>query len=224
MIKRIPYSGAIIACLILILAASCSKEDNQPDSTDRLSTVINDLVGDTAASMIEGGSVSFKHLYFNFSSHSAVTITDSDKGTTKWDLAFTGPYNSEVYVNSGAYQYNPGYGGPGKGAIIQVDKPYDQVTTAPSDAEFTASTITKIGWDSGSGNGWFFYSLDNHISVPIKNRTFVLRTGDGKYAKLELLNVYKGNPAVVTDLYWPAPYFTFRYFVQQDGSSNLKTN
>jgi hypothetical protein len=45
----------------------------------------------------------------------------------------------------------------------------------------------------------------------------------GKYARLELINVYKGNPPVVTDLFWPAPYFTFRYFVQEDGSRNLQT-
>jgi len=227
MITKSPYiiySKAIVACLVMLLASSCSKEDNKPDSTDRLSTVITDLVGDTTASMSEGGSASFQNLYFNFSTHSAVTISDADKATTKWDLAFTGPYNSEVYVNYGGYQYNPGYGGPGQGAVIQIDKPYDQVTTAPSAAEFSASAVTKIGWDSGNGNGWFFYSLDNHISVPVKNRTFVLRTADGKYAKLELLNVYKGNPAVVTDLYWPAPYLTFRYYVQQDGSNNLRTN
>jgi hypothetical protein len=224
MIKKTPfitYAGAVIACLILL---SCSKENNQPDSADTLSTVITDLVGDTSASMSAGGSASFQNLYFSFSSGSTVTISDSQKASTRWDLAFTGPYNSEVYVNNGAYQYNPGYGGPGQGAVIQIDKPYDQVTTAASAAEFTASTVTKIGWDAGNGSGWFFYSLDNHISVPIKNRTFVLRTAAGKYAKLELLNVYKGNPAVVTDLYWPAPYFTFRYYVQQDGSNNLKTN
>jgi hypothetical protein len=217
-------SGVIIACLTLLFAASCSKDNTQPDAGDKLSTTITDLVGDTSASMVEGGAATFQYLYFNFSTGTEVTIGTTDKPSTKWDLAFTGPYNSEVYVNSGAYQYNPGYGGPGKGAVIQIDKPYDQVTTAPSDAEFTASTMTKIGWDSGNGIGWFFYSLDNHISVPVKNRTFVLRTADGKYAKLELLNVYKGNPAVVTDLYWPAPYFTFRYFVQQDGTNNLKTN
>ena len=98
------------------------------------------------------------------------------------------------------------------------------MTTAPSAAEFDAADMTKIGWDAGNGQGWFFYSLDNHIAVPIKNRTFVLRTAEGKYAKLELLNVYKGNPPIVTDLYWPAPYFTFRYFVQADGSGNLKTS
>jgi hypothetical protein len=219
-----PIKQTVIFILSLLMLISCSKKDVAPDASDGTSTMIKDLPGDTAASMATGGTASFKNLYFHFASGTAVTISDADKTTTKWDLAFTGPYNSEVYVNYGGYKYNPGFGGEGKGAIIQIDKPYDQVTTAPSPAGFDAATMTKIGWDAGSGLGWFFYSLDNHIAVPIKNRTFVLRTAEGKFAKLELLNVYKGNPPVVTDLFWPAPYLTFRYFVQADGSSNLKTN
>jgi hypothetical protein len=212
------YFGII--CLIFLLAA-CSKKDNQLDSPDGHSTTIADLVGDTSAQMSQG--TPFTTLYFSFATGSAVTISDPDKITTKWDLAFTGPYNAEVFINYGGYEYNPGYGGPGQGAVIQVDVPYDKVDTAPDAATFNASTLTKIGWDAGSGRGWFFYSLDNHIAVPVKNRTFVIRTAAGKYAKLELLSMYKGNPPVVTDLYWPAPYFTFRYFVQEDGSNHLKT-
>jgi len=206
---------------LTVLIFSCSKKDDQPALQDGNSVFIADLMGDTSANMTGGGS--FKTLYFSFATGSAVAVSDEEKATGKWDLAFTGPYNAEVFVNYGGYQYNPGYGGPGKGAVVQLDVPYDQVNTAPSPEAFDAAIMTKIGWDAGGGNGWFFYSLDNHIAVPIRNRTFALRTADGKFAKLELLNSYKGNPPVVTDLYWPAPYFTFRYFVQQDGSGNLKT-
>lgn len=205
------------------LCCSCTKKDNGTDAPDGVSVMIKDLPGDTAARMGTGGSTSFKTLYFNLDSGKAVTISDADKATAKWDLAFTGPYNSEVYVNSGSYGYNPGYGGPGKGAVIQIEKPYSEVKSAPSDADFNKSSLTKIGWESGSNGGWFFYSMDNHIAVPIKNRTFAIRTASGKYAKLEMLNVYKGNPPVVTDLYWPAPYITFRYFVQKDGGTSLST-
>lgn len=219
-----PIKQTVLLIISLMMLFSCSKKDGAPGTTDAHNITIKDLPGDTSASMETGSAASFKNLYFSFSTGTAVVISEADKTTTKWDLAFTGPYNAEVYVNYGGYKYNPGYEGPGQGAVIQIDKPYDQVTTAPSSAEFDASTMTKIGWDAGNGAGWFFYSTDNHIAVPIRNRTFVLRTAGGKFAKLELLNVYKGNPPVVTDLYWPAPYFTFRYFVQQDGSSNLKTN
>jgi hypothetical protein len=206
-----------------LLLASCSKKNNGPDGRDGQSSLITDLPGDTSATMADGGNNNFKNMYFSFAANEAVLIGDDDKKSLRWDLAFTGPYNAEVYVNSTDNPYNPGYGGPGKGAVVQIDRPYDQVVTAPSDESFAASAITKIGWDAGNGAGWFFYSLANHICVPIRNRTFVLRTAGGKYAKLEMINVYKGNPPVVTDLFWPAPYFTFRYYVQQDGSRNLQT-
>jgi hypothetical protein len=213
---------AVILCLALSLAA-CTKDREVISLQDGSSIVVTDLPGDTTASMAGGGGAAFENLYFSFKTNSKVAISGEEKKTDKWDLAFTGPYNSEVYVNSGTYQYNPGYGGPGKGAVIVIDQPYDQVTEAPADAAFNASDLYKIGWDAGNGRGWFFYSLDNHICVPVRNRTFVLRTVDGKYAKLEIINVYKGNPPVVTDLFWPAPYLTFRYYVQQDGSANLRT-
>jgi hypothetical protein len=214
---------AVLLLVLTSLAASCKKETEQPPLEDGASVVITDLPGDTTASMSGGGGTAFRTLYFNFAAKTAVSISDADKPTTKWDLAFTGPYNSEVYVNAGSYEFNPGYGGPGKGAVVIVEKAYDEVIEAPSEESFTGSDIKKIGWDAGNGQGWFFYSLSNHIMVPVKNRTFVLRTADGKYAKLQLINAYKGNPPVVTDLFWPAPYFTFKYFVQGDGSRNLRT-
>lgn len=220
-LKRTSVPCAFAA--LLLLMASCSKKEDGAVLQDGTSVVITDLPGDTTARMDGGGGASFKPLYFSFTSNGKVEINDVDKRPAKWDLAFTGPYNSEVYVNNGSYEHNPGYGGSGRGAVVVVDQPYDQVTEAPTDAVFDASDVSKIGWDAGNGKGWFFYSLDNHICVPVKNRTFVLRTGTGKYAKLELINIYKGNPPVVTDLFWPAPWLTFRYYVQADGSRNIRT-
>lgn len=210
-------------CALLFLA-SCTKDKDMPNLADGTSVVITDLPGDTSARMGNGGGAgTFKPLYFSFTTDGKVEITDADKASLKWDLAFTGPYNSEVYVNAGSYEFSPGFGGPGKGAAILIDQPYDQVTEVPDQAAFDASDFFKIGWDSGNGRGWFFYSLNNHICVPVKNRTFAIRTANGQYAKLEIINIYKGNPAVVTDLFWPAPYLTFRYYVQPDGSRHVKT-
>ncbi|MFT3824974.1 MAG: HmuY family protein [Chitinophagaceae bacterium] len=214
----------VIAVIAVLLIGCTKKQDANGITDDGFSTVITDLVGDTSASMSQGGAGAFKSLYFSFTTNDKIEISSGEQTTVKWDLAFTGPYNSEIYVNYGGYQYNPGYGGAGKGAVVVADKPYSLVDAAPADAVFESSGITKIGWDAGDGRGWFFYSLNNHICVPVKNRTFILRTATGKYAKLEVINIYKGNPSVVTDLFWPAPYLTFRYYVQQDGSRDLRTN
>lgn len=214
----------------IIAFSACTKENVAPSKEDGLSIVVYDLACDTLASMGDTEGKEKRPFYtvlFSMSTkqHRFIkTAADSAQylQKTDWDIAFSKEYNSYVVVN-GQFPGTPGNGGPGKGVMISVEKPYDQVTEAPADEVFEAEGRGGTGWDSGSGYGWFFYSLQNHICVPIKNRTFILRTATGKYAKLELLNIYKGNPPVVTDLFWPAPYLTFRYFVQEDGSRNLKT-
>lgn len=225
-----------LTCCMLVLAALLSqscKKDNEELLPDGVSTYVKDLEGDILASMSEtpGKELrSFYPLLFSFSDGSSHLIKnqaerDTYFKTNKWDLAFTGPYNSEIFLNNANDQFNPGYQGPVTNtAVVMLEQAYDSVNNAPSDASFNSSEVTKIGWaSSASSAGWFFYSLNNHICVPIKNRTYVLRLPNGKYAKLEVQNIYKGNPAVVTDLFWPAPYISFRYYVQQDGSKNLNT-
>jgi hypothetical protein len=211
-------------CQILFIAfaavttfSSCTKEQVKPQLEDGSSTVVADLPGDVGSTINTG----FKTFYFSLSANTKVDT--SAKKTTSWDLSFAREYNSYVGINSGTNEASNGYGGTGKGALIAVNQAYDQVKEAPSDADFTSKGVTSVGWDPGSGSGWYFYDLKTHIAVPIKGRTFVLRTAEGKYAKLELVSMYKGAPAVVTDLNWPSPYFTFRYYVQQDGSRNLST-
>ncbi|MFT4204686.1 MAG: HmuY family protein [Chitinophagaceae bacterium] len=218
----------------LLWLASCSKDATTSDSLeDGKSTVIYDLAGDTEASVsdsVDGKTKrDFYTFLFRFSDKKQLWIYDADDSTqylqtTDWDLAFAEQYNSIVYVNNGSYTATPGYGGPGTSQMVIVNQPYEQVTEAPSDEEFEENAVHAVGWDNGTGVGWYTYSLSTHLAVPIANRTFVIKTVSGKYAKLQLVNIYKGNPPAVTDLNWPAPYLTFRYFVQEDGSRDLNTN
>jgi hypothetical protein len=216
---------------------SCSSTDENPTASlvDGKSTVVSDLAGDTGAAMSNDTKGkekrSFHTFLFRFSDQKQIWLhTKADSlqfmKTNDWDIAFTGPYNSEVFINNTKYQYNPGYGGPAKNtAVVLLKEAYKNVNQAPSDTDFNNSEVTKIGWSSSeSSAGWFYYSLSSHIMQAIPDRTYVLRLPNGKYAKLQLINAYKGNPPAVTDLNWPAPYFTFKYFVQQDGSKNLNTN
>ena len=224
----------VLFAALLLAFASCKKSNDPQDQEDLKSTWIKDLPGDTLASMgdeVEGREKRpFHPFLFRFSDRKQVFLkTEQDSAdflkTGDWDLCFGDVYNSEVSCNSGTLKGSPGFGGPGKGAaIVIIDKPYHQVYEAPADDQFIHDGKAGVGWDPGNGNGWFFYSLGNHLVQPVKNRTFVLKTAGGKFVKLQLINVYKGNPPLVVDLFWPAPWFTFRYFVQEDGSRNLNTN
>lgn len=221
---------------IILLFIACNKDDTQPVSLeDGKSTVVYDLAGDTKASISDGidgkEQRDFYTFLFRFQDKKQIWIrTEADSAqwlkTDEWDIAFAGQYNSNVYINNAQYVGNPGYEGPVTNtAIVLVEQPYEKVTTAPSDSEFDNSTIRVVGWAEVSApHGWYDYSTSTHIMKALPNKTYVLRLPSGKYAKLQLVNLYKGNPPVVTDMFWPAPYLTFRYYVQQDGSKNLKTN
>jgi hypothetical protein len=53
-------------------------------------------------------------------------------------------------------------------------------------------------------------------------KVIVLKTADGKYAKMEILSYYKDAPAPVNPLRDIARYYTFQYVYQPDGSTRLK--
>lgn len=221
--------------LLAALAVSCGKDDPvRPSLEDGKSTVIYDLPGDTEASMADGvdgkEERDFHTFLFRFRDKKQIWLrTKADSAqwlkTVEWDIAFTGPYNSEIYVNNADYLHNPGYGGEASNtAVVLLHQSYESVVEAPDDVTFDQSELNKIGWASSEGSsGWFNYSLNTHIMQALPNRTYIIRLPDGNYAKLQLINAYKGNPPAVTDMYWPAPYYTFRYFVQPDGGKNLST-
>lgn len=234
------HIGKYLWLLLVIPFAftACKKKEENPSNglDDGKSTVIRDLAGDTNGSVGDTGDGKIKKGFDVFLFHLADqkqiwlhSAADSAKWlqTNEWDLAFTGPYNSEIYLNNAIYTDNPGYQGKApKTAVILVKQAYENVSTAPSESEFNNANVrnTKIGlFSSADDNGWYNYELTTHLLKRIPNKTYVLRLPDGRYAKLEIISVYKGNPPVVTQLYWPAPYFTFRYFIQQDGSGNLNT-
>lgn len=227
---RLPLSLLLSSSLLLF---SCGKKKDDQSLNDSKSVLIQDLAGDTGASLSNGVDGKeqrpFRVFLFNLKAQQQIWLrTESDSTqwlqTANWDLAFTDIYNSTVYVNNGSQTGNPGHGSTARGAIVMVDRPYSQVNEAPDDASFATTSLNSIERESAANTaGWFNYNSSTHLVQPIKNRTFILKLPDGKYAKLELLNVYKGNPPAVTDLYWPAPYFTFRYYIQEDGSRNLKT-
>lgn len=228
------FSMPFIGAAFLLVAVSCKKENNNVSKIsyeDGVSRVIYDMAGDTRASVGAGVDEKEPRPFKTF----LLRLRDGKQSwdtsaaflqTGEWDLAFTDIYNALILVNNGQDENSPGYGSKGKAAVVYFDKAYGAVTEAPSDEYFAANDLRQFGWDGypqPRNKGWYFYSTANHIARPLKNRIWVIRTAEGKFAKLEMINIYQGNPPAITDLLWPAPYFTIRYFVQEDGSRNLTT-
>jgi hypothetical protein len=61
---------------------------------------------------------------------------------------------------------------------------------------------------------------------PIAGRVLVIRTATGKFAKIEILNYYKGGvtlpaTASVSDKLFKQRYYTFRYAYQPNGAKTF---
>ena len=136
--------------------------------------------------------------YVYFSLATGKDAAAEDAKTTKWDLAFS---KTTIVVNGGT-------SGPGQGGAIVLEKSFDQVTEAPKEG-YKTDGESGNAIPGGSGNSWYKYDMIVHAILPIVGRTIVLKTAEGKFAKVEIISYYKGAPEEVPTE--ESSYFTFRY-------------
>lgn len=223
-------STAVAAVMIL---SACKKEKTPSAPADpgaykvevsgNIVTVKN-LPADTITGLVSTGQGDMpvgagKYSFFSLETNS--WIANSDSATTKWDIAFAG---STIRVNNAT-------SGPGNGgAFVQVAN-FADVTAVSADSTFridnhpVSYAITK-----GSGKGWYTYDGVNVLLTPLAGRTLIIRTASGKYAKIEILNFYKGgitplgsvdDKEVMRKRTYEQRYYTFRYTFQANGTKNF---
>ena len=101
---------------------------------------------------------------------------------------------------------------------------FSDLKTIPADSTFkTENAPTSYAITTGSNKGWYVYDGLNNLITPIPGRVLVVRTASGKYAKIEILNYYKGGVTPATsasDLVKMKEqrYYTFRYSFQSNGT------
>lgn len=94
---------------------------------------VNDLPGDVTKTM-DGKEVTddggFNTLYYSL--EDGRVVPKEYANTDKWDIAFSGVYNSTIWANNGSVKYesggsNPGYGSPARGMFyLVVDTEVDE--------------------------------------------------------------------------------------------------
>ena len=142
--------------------------------------------------------------YFDFSRGAVVEVPH--QLVPDWDLAFQ---RHKILANGGAT--NP----KAKAAILNLGEvPFDAVMEAPAAGyvEDTIATLTAdaIVTENLAIKAWYHYNWLTHVLRP-KPYVYVIRTADGKYAKLRLVSYYcEGGQA--------SGCFTFEYVYQGDGS------
>jgi hypothetical protein len=176
---------------------------------------VNDLAADTVTGLGADGRPQSAGTTTYYSLVDNKVIASTDAATTKWDIAFS---STKILVNSGT-------SGPGLGGAFVFKGLFDDLKTIPADSSFATdnSTAASYAIPLGSGRAWYTYDGLTTLVSPIAGRVLVIKTANGKYAKIEILNYYKGgvtlaSTASVNDKLFKQRYYTFRYAYQPNGS------
>jgi len=203
--------------LSLGLALVACRKDDETIIVPVSAITVKDLPADTVTGLgLDGrpqyaGSITYYSLVEN------KIVATSDAASTKWDIAFS---STKILVNSGT-------SGPGLGGAFVYVGLFDALKSIPADSNFaTDNSNTSQYAIPQSSAGWYIYNRATNLVTPAAGRVLVLRTASGKFAKIEILNYYKGGitpeiTALDADKLTKQRYYTFRYVYQPNGSKNF---
>lgn len=201
-----------ITLLLAALFSACDKDDDGAPPAPPEAKTTADINGRPA----DNGGFS---TYFNLSTGQVVPASDSN--STKWDIAFR---STTIKVNSGN-------SGPGTAAAQVLTVGFDDLKEAPESGYKLDTSGFAI--KTGSNNGWYTYTGEaptgpKHAVLPIAGRTIVVKTANNKYAKIQIVSYYKGNPNISSDEFMDLATrpqdgtYTIRYMIQADGSRKFE--
>jgi hypothetical protein len=208
---------SITACMLMavIFFVSCKKEKVTVVETVTSKTV-SSIPADTIVGLSNGQPVGTgKFSFFSIESNSSIASVDSN--SRKWDIGLRG---STIITNAGT-------SGPGSGGAFVFKGTFDELKTISADSTFrTDNAPMSYAIPTGSNKGWYVLDFVTNLLSPIPGRVMVIRTANGKYAKVEILNYYKGGttPAAnATDAEKSAKqrFYTFRFTYQSNGTKTF---
>lgn len=207
MFKSIIFKSMLVLTIGSFLI-SCSNDDNSTPAPASLQTkTFTNLYAPQTGG--QGQPVGGAFTKFSFSQNT--TVTDDS-----WDIAFRG---TTIIVNGGtAIGITDEPTRTGIGAVSIVSNTLNAVTTIPNHETFVQDATNTYAIPTGSGNGWYNYNSTTNMITPIAGKILVVKTHDGKYAKMEIISYYKDAPAN-PDATTPTRYFTFNYVYQPNGTS-----
>jgi hypothetical protein len=203
-------------CVALV---ACSKKEETIVLPVGVSTLtVNDLAADTVTGLGADGrpQSAGTTTYYSLVDNKAIASTDA--ASTKWDIAFS---STKILINGGT-------SGPGIGGAFVFKGLFDDLKTIPADSSFATDNTNAASFaiPLGSGRAWYTYDGLTTLVSPIAGRVLLIRTATGKFAKIEILNYYKGGvtlpaTASVNDKLFKQRYYTFRYAYQPSGSKTF---
>jgi len=213
--KRFTRSMSMVMLTAIVAFTACRKE--KVTVSTLTANTVNDLAADTIIGIAPTGQPYGSGKFTFYSLETKSIVPNSDSATNKWDLGFRGTL---IITNSGN-------AGPGNGGGFVYVGTFNDLRSVPADSTFrTDNAPASYAIPFGSGKGWYSYNGPTNLVTPIPGRLLIVRTAIGKYAKMEILNYYKGGitPAASApdgDKLTKQRYYTFRYVLQSDGSKNF---
>lgn len=196
---------------------ACSKKDSNGDTQVLAAVTVNDLPADTIIGVSPNGQPYGSGRFTLYSLERNQVVSNVDSNTNKWDIGFRG---TTVITNSGT-------GGPGMGGGFVFVGTFDNLKSVPTDSTIRVDAApSAYAITNGSNRGWYVYNPTANLVTPIPGRVLVIRTGTGKFAKVEILNYYRGGvtlPASASDdeKTRKQRFYTFRFVYQSNGSKNF---
>ncbi|MCD8410799.1 HmuY family protein [Tenacibaculum finnmarkense] len=220
------FKYLLVPILASLLNISCSKEDEKVTEKEEVS-FLDSRITDFTEITKKGNTVYVKNMftspenekkdlvYTKFDLEKAKYVTDDS-----WDIAFA---SRIIIINGG--EWTQGYTSGGvhepmrtknaSAAIIKDD--YQNISVVPTDAVFKQDGVGKTAIDD-FGKGMFDpYAMHaDHTLRVKKNRTLLVKTKNGHYAKIAIEDIYKNGDTSGTMnevLGHKYPYYTFKYFL-----------
>lgn len=207
--------GSVLAAVVIF--QSCTKDDTSVPQVTLIEKIVKDVPADTIVGLSPIGQPVGVGKFTFYSFETNAIVPNSDSNSTKWDIGVRG---TTIIVNGGT-------SGPGNGGAFVYVGTFDDLGSVPADSTFKVDAAPNFAVTSGSNKGWYLYVPQTNLVTPLPGRVLVIRTATGKYAKVEILNYYKGGTTpAATDpdavKIYTQRYYTFKFAYQANGTTNFK--
>lgn len=207
--------GSVLAAVVIF--QSCTKDETSVPQVTLVQKIVKDVPADTIVGLSPIGQPVGNGKFTFYSFESNAIVPNSDSNSTKWDIGIRG---TTIITNGGT-------SGPGTGGAFIYVGTFDDLASVPADSTFKVDAAPNYAITAGSNKGWYLYTPQTNLVTPLPGRVLVIRTATGKYAKVEILNYYKGGTTpAATDpdavKIYTQRYYTFKFAYQADGTTSFK--
>lgn len=207
--------GSVLAAVVIF--QSCTKDETSVPQVTLVQKIVKDVPADTIVGLSPIGQPVGVGKFTFYSFETNAIVPNADSNSTKWDIGFRG---TTIIVNGGT-------SGPGNGGAFVYVGTFDDLVDVPVDSTFKVDAAPTYAITTGSNKGWYLYNAPVNLVTPLPGRVLVIRTATGKFAKVEILNYYKGGTTpAATDpdavKIYTQRYYTFKFAYQADGTKLFK--